>query len=91
MYVISVFNYLLAIIILWVGWVECRICKWELLSDLLIGLLLLPLRYLPRLGMWGLVFHILLQQTECASIFNSLIKIHGQDLSVPEFSVHLVS
>ena len=29
---ISVFNYLLSIIILWVGWVECRICKWKLLS-----------------------------------------------------------
>ena len=29
---ISVFNCLLSIIILWVGWVECRICKWKLLS-----------------------------------------------------------
>ena len=32
MCVISVFNYLLSIIILWGGWVECRICKWKLLS-----------------------------------------------------------
>ena len=31
MCVISVFNYLLSIIILWDGWVECRICKWKLL------------------------------------------------------------
>ena len=29
-----------------------------------IGLLLLPLLSLPRLGMLGLVFHILLHQTE---------------------------
>ena len=32
MCVISVFNYLLSIIILWDGRVECRICKWKLLS-----------------------------------------------------------
>ena len=32
MRVISVFNYLLSIIILWGGWVEYRICKWKLLS-----------------------------------------------------------
>ena len=32
MCVISVFNYLLSIIILWGGRVECRICKWKLLS-----------------------------------------------------------
>ena len=32
MCVISVFNYLISIIILWVGHVECRICKWKLLS-----------------------------------------------------------
>ena len=29
---ISVFNYLLSIFILWSGRVECRICKWKLLS-----------------------------------------------------------
>ena len=29
--VISVFNYLLSIFILWGGQVECRICKWKLL------------------------------------------------------------
>ena len=32
MCVISVFNYLLSIIILWGGRVKCRICKWKLLS-----------------------------------------------------------
>ena len=32
MCVISVFNYLLSIFILWGGPVECRICKWKLLS-----------------------------------------------------------
>ena len=32
MCVISVFNYLLSIIIFWGGQVECRICKWKLLS-----------------------------------------------------------
>ena len=32
MCVISVFNYLLSIIILWGGRVEYRICKWKLLS-----------------------------------------------------------
>ena len=32
MCVISVFNYILLIIILWGGRVECRICKWKLLS-----------------------------------------------------------
>ena len=32
MCVISVFNYLLSISILWGGRVECRICKWKLLS-----------------------------------------------------------
>ena len=32
MRVISVFNYLISIIILWDGRVECRICKWKLLS-----------------------------------------------------------
>ena len=31
MCVISVFNYLLTIIIFWGGPVECRICKWKLL------------------------------------------------------------
>ena len=30
--VIIVFNYLLSIFILWGGRVECRICKWKLLS-----------------------------------------------------------
>ena len=32
MCVISVFSYLLSIFILWGGRVECRICKWKLLS-----------------------------------------------------------
>ena len=32
MCVISVFNNLLSIFILWGGRVECRICKWKLLS-----------------------------------------------------------
>ena len=32
MCVISVFNYFLSTIILWGGRVECRICKWKLLS-----------------------------------------------------------
>ena len=32
MCVISVFNYLLSIFILWDGRVECRICKWKMLS-----------------------------------------------------------
>ena len=32
MCVISVFNYLLSIFILWGGRVECRIFKWKLLS-----------------------------------------------------------
>ena len=32
MCVISVFNYLLSIFILWGVLVECRICKWKLLS-----------------------------------------------------------
>ena len=32
MCVISVFNYLLSIFILWGGLLECRICKWKLLS-----------------------------------------------------------
>ena len=29
---ISVLNYLLSVFILWGGRVECRICKWKLLS-----------------------------------------------------------
>ena len=33
MCVINVLDYLLSIIILWGGGVECRICKWKLLSD----------------------------------------------------------
>ena len=32
MCVISVFNYRLSIFILWGGRVECRICKWKMLS-----------------------------------------------------------
>ena len=32
MCVISVFNYLLSIFILWGGRVECKICIWKLLS-----------------------------------------------------------
>ena len=60
---ISVFNYLLSLIILWGGRVECRICKWKLLS--VDRTLVAVLRSLPRLGTWGLVFHTLLQQTEC--------------------------
>ena len=32
MCVISVFNYLLSLLILWGVLVECRICKWKLLS-----------------------------------------------------------
>ena len=32
MCVIREFNYLLSIFILWGGRVECRICKWKLLS-----------------------------------------------------------
>ena len=32
MCVINIFNYLISIIILWGGRVECRICKWKLLS-----------------------------------------------------------
>ena len=61
MCVISVVNYLLSIFILWGGGggVECRICKWKLLS--VNRLLLLPLLSLPRLGVRGLVFYILLQ------------------------------
>ena len=39
----------------------------------------------------GSSYHILLQQTECKLTFESLIKVHGQDLSVPEISVQLVS
>ena len=63
MCVISVFNYLLSIIILWGGRVECRICKWKLLSAnrtfAAAFALLTSFRDVES------SLHILLQQTEC--------------------------
>ena len=59
----SVFNKLLSIIILWVGRLECRICKCKLLS--VDRTFVSAFARLTSLGMWGLVLHILLQQTEC--------------------------
>ena len=60
---ISVFNYLLSTILLWGGRVECRICKWKVLS--VDRTFVAAFAQLTSIGMWGLVFHILLQQTEC--------------------------
>ena len=58
-----VFNYLLSIIILWGGRVECRICKWKLLSVDMTFVAAFAL--LTSLRDMGSGFHILLQQTEC--------------------------
>ena len=63
MCVISVFNYLLSINLLWGRRIECRICRWKLLSD--------DMTFVPTFVQLtsfrdvDLVFHILLQQTEC--------------------------
>ena len=63
MCVFSVFNYLLSLFILWGGRVECRICKWKLLSvDVTFVATFVRLTSFRDVG---LVFHILVQQTEC--------------------------
>ena len=86
---ISVFNYILSIIVFWDGQVEGRICKWKLLSD--DRIFVAAFAQFTSFRRWGLVFHIVLKQTECKLSFDSLIKAHGQDLSALEISVHLVS
>ena len=63
MCVISVFNYLLSIIILWGGRVECRIRKWKLLS--VDRTFVAAFAHLTSFRDVGLVCHIELQQTEC--------------------------
>ena len=64
MCVIKVFNYLLSIFILWGGRVECRICKWKLLSfDKTFVAAFAKLTSVRDVGSSS--FYILLQQTEC--------------------------
>ena len=63
MCVISVFNCLISIIILWGGHVKCRICKWNLLA--IDRTFVAACAQLTSFRDVELVFHILLQQTEC--------------------------
>ena len=63
MCVISVFNYLLSIIILCGGRVECRICEWKLLS--VDRTFVAAFVLLTSFREVGSSFHILLHQTEC--------------------------
>ena len=63
MCVIGVLNYLLSIIILWGGRVECRKCKWKLLS--VDRTFAAAFALLTSFRDVGSSFHILLQQSEC--------------------------
>ena len=63
MCVISVFNYILPIIIVWGERVECLICKWKLLSvDRTIAAAFVHLTSFR--DVWSSFSFILLQQTE---------------------------
>ena len=54
---------ILSMIILWGGQVECRICKWKLLS--VDRTFVAAFALLTSFRDVGSSFHILLQQTEC--------------------------
>ena len=65
MCVISVFNYLLSVIVLW-GWpVECRICKWKLLS--VDRTFVAAFTQLTSFKEVGLVSHILLHSNKLSA------------------------